>query len=686
MLKQIIWLLLIGSLSIGCEANSSTTAETDATTADTVSQFDLTTQMYVGEQTGAMARYELAAGDWHALPFPSDTRLGADGKVDFSGFPAARDGESAQLLKDYLSYAPDAQKGGFSIQPTIYVQFDLPLDASQLYAPLDSPKQLGNYFVTGLDAQSPDYGQSLPVRAALSPTKRGQHLLPNLLMIQPVWGKPLLPGHRYALVVRRSLKDAAGKVLGQPLVVQQVTAAWRKGADPATEHPELAKLAASLQPLHQAMLAGKVPVAYDDIAAMTVFTTADPAKELKDMAEWVRTKWQTKAATGWKISKKTNNYWMVEATYPSPNYQQGKCPYDAPGSGGFAYDAKGEPIVDHDEMLRVSVMLPVTRPVDAAGKTPLVLSAHGTGGDYQSYASGGPYDIANYLAVQGLAIASVDQPLHGPRCEPQLTDMALGLKTFNYTNMVAGRGGFRQSAIDTVVLNQMAAHGLLDPPAELSPKGAQYHLDGGRTSFIGHSQGGISGALVVAIEPSIKAFVLSGAGAGLSLTIMQRIDPLPIAELITKMLHLDEGELSEFHPAISLVQTLADVVDPLAYGYQATERLPGVRPPHILLTEGKLDVYTPADTSEALAACLGLDVLTPLVHMGDAMQLRGTQVLSPPVTDNQARNGFPTTLVLSQWAHDGHFAIFDEANAAWLYANFLQSVAKTGDGTAAFQD
>ncbi|MBI5608444.1 MAG: hypothetical protein HY902_06145 [Deltaproteobacteria bacterium] len=403
-----------------------------------------------------------------------------------------------------------------------------------------------------------------------------------------------------------------------------------------------------------------------------------------DLAQWLRSHWQPKAAANWKISKKTNNYWMLEASYLSPNLQQGQCPYDAPGSGGFAYDAKGEPIVDHVETLRVSVMLPVKRGADVAGKTPMVLSAHGTGGNFESYAHGGPNDIGNYLAVRGLAIASIDQPLHGPRCSPELTDMALGLKTFNYTNMVAGRGGFRQSALDSVVLTQMAVQGLLDPPAELSPKDAEYHFDANRVSFIGHSQGGISGALVVAIEPALKAFVLSGAGAGLSLTIMQRVDPLPIAELITKMLHLDEGELSEFHPAVSLVQTLADVVDPLAYGHLATQRKPGVRPPHILLTEGLKDVYTPADTSEALAACIGLDVLSPLVHASDAMEFRATQTLIPPVTGNQERNGFATTLLLSQWTHDGHFAIFDQDTAAWLYSNFLLTAAKTLDATADF--
>lgn len=684
------WLVLVCVASLAaCEADPGAPADAGkaADAGGNGAPFDIDAHLYAGQPSGATARYELQSQtEWHALPFPNDLRLNSNGSVDLSGFPAPRDGSTATLLQEYIASAPAALKGGFSIQPTIYVQFDAPLGKDELYAPLDSASQFGTYFLTAVDPESPDYAKPVPVRAAYSPPKRGQYLLPNMLMVQPVWGRPLRPNTHYALVVRRSMRDAQGKILGQPAVLTQLVQSWRKKADPTVAHPELAKLAAVLEPLRKAIAGGALPVAWEDLAAVTVFRTGDPTAELDTLAKWVRKNWQAQAATDWKVTTKGKAFWILEAHYPSPNFQQGACPYDDQGTGGFAWDAQGNPKVDHVEQLRVSIMLPVERPLDGSGKTPLVLSAHGTGGNYLSYAQGGENKISDRLAAKGLAIASIDQPMHGPRCSPELTDTALNYKTFNYLNMSAGRGGFRQSAIDSVVLTMMARQGLLDPPAQLSPNAETYQFDPERVSFIGHSQGGISGALVAAIEPSLRAFVLSGAGAGLSVTVIQRVEPVPIAELVTKLLLLDPKELSEFHPAVSLVQTLADVVDPLAYARFALTRPDGVRPPDILLTEGLNDVDTPSDTSEALAASMGLDVLAPIAHMSDAMKLRDTKVLYAPVTGNTERNGFPITALVAQWAHDGHFAIFDNAKAASLYAHFLSSAAETFQATADFSN
>jgi hypothetical protein len=127
---------------------------------------------------------------------------------------------------------------------------------------------------------------------------------------------------------------------------------------------------------------------------------------------------------------------------------------------------------------------------------------------------------------------------------------------------------------------------------------------------------------------------------------------------------------------------LADVTDPLAYGHRVFQRDEGVRPPHVLLTEGLLDKQTPSATSEALAAAVGLDVLAPAVHMNDAMKARKTQVLPSPQQGNLFKNGFPVTGLVSQWDGKDHFVIFTTAAAAGLYAEFLNSTAATGEASA----
>ncbi len=688
------WIALALQLAVsawGCDGSTAKTPDSasssDATAAsDSSAAVDLNAVVYPpGTLTGGMARMELeAAGpgkDWHALPFPNDIRRSTDGTLDLSGFPPPRDGELSDLLGSYLSHATQELRG-FSIQPTIYVQFDQPLAKANLLSPAKSLDQAG-YFLADVDPASPEYGQLKPLRGLISPPIRGQYLLPNLLMVQPLWGKPLRPLTRYAFVVRRSWKDAAGKVLAQPQPLKDLISLWKAGKTPAEAQSGLAKLAASLEPLHAALKAGKVLVPYDDLAAVSVFTTGNPPGQLQAMAQWVQTQWKPKQAKKWEIQKKTKDFWLLTATYQSPNFQVGKCPYDS--EGGFAFDKQGQPIVQADETMRLSMLIPVDRSADLEGRPPVVMSAHGTGGDYLSYAEGGKFKISEQLGTQGAVIVSTDQPLHGPRCKPEISGDALDLKTFNFINITAGRSGFRQSALDTVAMARLIRDGLFDVPAEMSPDGKPVQLDAMRMGFIGHSQGGLSGALAAAVEPSVRAFVLSGAGAGLSLTIMQRKDPQDIAGLIQALLSIDPGELSEFHPAISLVQMLADITDPLSYGRLVLERPVDVRPPHVLLTEGLLDAATPADTSEALASAIGLEILAPKVHLSQAMQIDNVRVLLPPQTGNLQRNGFAVTAVLSQWDTLDHFAIFTTDKVARLYKRFLTSTLLDGEAVADFK-
>jgi hypothetical protein len=635
---------------------------------------------WAGQSTGAVAVYDLEDKSWHGQPFPSDARRQPDGHLDLSGFPPPRTGDPSPLLTGYLEHASQILDG-WGVQPTLFVRFDAPLDKDGLVSAL-APAQTAPYLLLDVDAASPEYGRRIALNANLSGPQRGQYLESNLLAVQPAWGLPLREGTSYALLVRRSLRDAKGLPLGRAPLFAQVIDALALGKAPDTLPQPLQKLATSLLPLVQAWRDGKVTIPVADLAAATVFTTGHPTAQLQRMAEWVRTKAPSKPALQWKkIDSKDKSFDLYVGIYEGPDFQQGIPPYNATGSGGFVFDADGDPVVQRTVPLRVALAVPVDRTLEVGGKLPVVLSAHGTGGDYLSFVGGGTQRIGHNLAVRGLAVVSIDQPLHGPRCDPPISGDELDFKTFNFLNVSAGLAGFRQSALDTVFLARMVKEGQLDLPAKTAgDEGVA--LDGGRMAFIGHSQGGLSGALVAAVEPSLRAFVLSGAGAGLSMTILLRKDPMDIAATLSLMLNLDPYEVSELHPTIALVQLVADVTDPGAYAPEVLQRPAGQRPPHVLLTEGLLDAATPSATSEALASGMGLDVLAPLVHMSDAMQAKGTQVLTGPVTHNLTRNGFGVTALVSQWDGADHFVIFDDAKAAQLYTEFLGSTLETGDATA----
>ena len=664
--------LLLTAVLAGC--GTATAADGDASAGDAGTQIgplgDPTLDPWAGQQTGATARYELTAADWHATPFPTNTRMAADGQLDLSGFPAPREGEIPDILNNYLIYA-NAHLHGWSIQPTLYVQFDQPLDDTAFGAPTAQPTT-DAMFLMDVTPESPEYGTLIPLTARVSGPTRGAYLAANLLMAQPIWGRPLLPKTTYAFVLRRGQKDKAGLPLGRPAALAAVVDARMVTKDTSKLDAASAHWVTALEPLWKAMEAGKIAIAPKDIAAATVFTTGDQTVELQKMATWVREKATVEPAFGFAIiDDKNADFVLASAHYNAPNFQHGTCPYTTQGEGGFALAADGSPTVQATEVIRVSLVLP-KKPKLVGGKVPVVESAHGTGGDWLSDVDGGKYKIAALLAQQGLAVVSIDQPMHGTRCAPRtLTTDELDVDTFNFFNITAGLTGFRQSALDTVFLTRLLREGKLDVPVGIGPDKAAMAFATETVGFIGHSQGGLSGALAAAVEPNLRAFVLSGAGAGLSLTVVQRVYPVNFPELLTGLLSLDEGELSEFHPAISLVQAMADITDPLAYAYQTWQRPAGVRPPDVLLTAGLLDQDTPHLTAEALAASLGLDILAPSVHLDEALQLGKSQLLNGPVIGNRSVNGFNVTAIVTQWAKRDHFAIFDEPKLAAMYPNFL---------------
>src|SRR5262249_21256099 len=153
--------------------------------------------------------------------------------------------------------------------------------------------------------------------------------------------------------------------------------------------------------------------------------------------------------TQWKLQTKNSLYVEYQGRYgPSPNYQAGKLPFSDIGDGGQFEFKDGLPVVQDTFDLRFSLTVPVASscPMPANG-SPIVLYAHGTGGDFHSYLDDGT-GIA--LAQHCIASMGVDQIFQGtrPGSEPGASETKIGLTFYNVENPVAARTNGRQSAID----------------------------------------------------------------------------------------------------------------------------------------------------------------------------------------------------------------------------------------------
>lgn len=160
---------------------------------------------------------------------------------------------------------------------------------------------------------------------------------------------------------------------------------------------------------------------------------------------------------------------------------------------------------------------------------------------------------------------------------------------------------------------------------------------------------------------------------------MQREDPFIIRDLLLSGIGAPEGTmLSEMHPVIGLVQSLAELTDPINYAphwIAKSERDPS----SLLLTEGLYDIQTPADTSEALATAGRLGIVAPFEERDVfGLDLRGLDPIREPYSGNfEHPSGTAVTTGLAQFDTD-HFAIFTNSDASQLWANFFYSMAQDG--------
>lgn len=636
---------------------------------------------------------DACVNDFFDHPFPSDFRRDGDGRVRFAGYPNPN---QIPLLKMYIEYA-DKLLDGFSPIAAGHVRFDGAIDPSTLpKSPDAATKADATVQLIDVDDVSPEQGQRRPITLEWR-AQDGVYWLPNTLAFAPTFGHGLRPHTRYALVVTTGVKAADGGELGRSANLDAVLGLRAEGTDAgaAALHdawtPALAKLEAA-------------GVAAKDIAHLSVFTTGAPAEELFAIRDHVRESFPAPTAKNWTTASAQSSLRAYDGPYevyqgdygPSPDYQSGKLPFAAWGDGGaFGFEG-GKPKVQREFDLRFALAVPNESecPMPEGGY-PIVLYAHGTGGDFRSFIDD---RTAGSLAKQCIASMGVDQIFHGtrPGAPPADDDgAAVELLFFNFQNPAAARTNGRQSAIDEVQRARLFTESHMTVPSAVSKTGKEIRFDGSKVMFYGHSQGGQNGPLYLSIDDSARGGVLSGSGGVISITLLEKSLPLPAVSSLVKMMlgvkATDSDELTPLHPAISLVQSLVDTVDPINYvSHILREPRPGFAPKSIYQTEGVRpdftgDSYTPPHSIEVLAVQMGLPLMKPFQHYVSEMDFGGPSPIDIPaggVAGNLAAG--KASGVLAQFVppgkSDGHFVVFNVPAATVQAAQFCGELAASPVG------
>lgn len=618
-----------------------------------------------------------ATGDFYARPFPDDARLTAEGRPDLSGFPRA---EGSVFLQKTIALA-ERDARGFATTAGVYFALDGPLERSVEADFSASLAPEAGVFLVNLAS-----GERAPVRVHFD-ADGGPFGAPNLLALSPLQGRPLAPRARYAAVVRRTVRDAAGASLGVPRSLAELIAGRvpeGMSAAVAEEHSDaLARLA-------------ELGVPSSSLAGLAVFTTDDPVAGLAAVRAAMLARPLPRPVEPFRADETFDDFCVFSSTIDMPDYQSGTPPFNEVG-GDWRFDDAGAPIFQRDEPARLVVTVPRGK-MPPAGFPIVLLSRTGAGGDRPLVdrgvqpATGEPAlepgtGPALEFARVGWAGASVDGPHGGLRNVTARDEQFL---MFNITNPAALRDNVRQSAAELALQAHVLAALSFDASScpGLDTGGAPVRFDASRLALMGHSMGGTIAPLTLAVEPGFHAAILSGAGGSYIENVLYKLHPVPVkgpAELLLGV--AGQYSLTEQDPALNLFQWAAEPADPPVYAPYVVHAPREGTPTSVLMVQGIVDHYIMPTISQATSLSLGLDLA------GEALDEDTPEIATFPTLaarlpfSGRARVALParanidpeTTAVVVQaredGVEDGHEVIFQTEGPKRQYRCFLASFA-----------
>ncbi len=575
-------------------------------------------------------------------PFPDDARRDEDGTLSFSGFPNPY---VSPLLVAYLERAERVT--GFGPSSSIHVQLDGPVDGARMPTPAESIADGSALLLVDVDPDSPHWLERFPVQWEQTTYALSPYSPEHLLTVAPLHGYPLRPATTYALVLTTG--------------VARRSEDW---ADTWEERPELE---------HALSFLG---IERSEVAIATTFTTSDPLDEMRRIAWFVREQIDRPPAEhDIELLYEHTTYDAWRTHYQSPVFTFGEPPYLTAG-GEFRFREDGAPLVARFDDLRLAVCVP--KGVEAPPEGwPVVLFQHGTGGDYRDFCdSDALLEVGRRFGEVGILGLGIDQPLHGTRPG---AESASDLAHFNVVNPDSAATNFRQGAIDAIYLTHALA---TERWTFRGPDGLEVRTDPDRVMFMGHSQGGLTGALAAPFfGDDVKAAMLSGAGGVLAITVIERKDPLDFGELVRQLLEMQDDEpLTPLHPALTVVQTLVEITDPVNYApwwFNQRGTWDWQAPVPVLLTSGTADAATPFETALALAAAGRLPWVGDAATRGEAVRMRtGDPRPLPSMDAGAAWDGSTPTSGFSQYLDGTHWVVFEEQAASDLTIHWLDSTAR----------
>ena len=616
-------------------------------------------------------------------PFPLEFERDQDGTIALWKFPNPKHKPIIQRYIDAAEPLPD-----FGLNAGVFFPATEEIDGDSLPTLAESLMDDASAFVVNIDPSSPRYGERVPILCYVR-QRSGDFTKRGLITLLPMPGYPLAPNALYAAVLTDGLRDKKGLV-PEP---HPDFVALRDGEE--RTDPPFVRARTAFEPLWRYL--DEIGFPRERVLCATVFRTQDPWKEMLAIRDYVYSHPPSYVAGSLHPVEDYPDYCFLEGRFEIPIFQRGNPPYLFEG-GWIEFDESGAPVVDHYERLRFSLAIPKTRmPGDGF---PILIHSHGSGGDYRTLIDRGPrgspagHGLAWYLAKVGIASASMDAPHHGERDPFFIRSPDLeSLFFFNALNPPAMRDNVRQAAAEQMMLELMLSSLEVEPSlcpgvdASASPSGRIF-FDPELMLFHGHSQGAVVAGPFLGVDMPCRAALLTGAGAHMILTILNKKSPTDTLELLKFAAGLPptEDELNEFSPLLTLAQMLSEAADPANFARTYFfAYAPLAAPKHIFQIVGIDDTYVPLETEYAAALAATLSPAGDILDDSwlDRFGLIGLETLDYPVSLNRpAWDGSSVTAAfveyISDGSFDGHFVFYELAEPKHQALCFFRTLVESG--------
>lgn len=415
----------------------------------------------------------------------------------------------------------------------------------------------------------------------------------------------------------------------------------------------------------------------DKIAFVQVWRNDDPANELRGWLESAILL-GPQPVRNMEETRLLDQFCLIEGEISMPQFQQG-VPLFYPDGGQWTGLSDGTLV----EMNRMWVPFSITLPriEMPSNGWPLNIFIHGTAGLHTQIADRGrtkhpdghPEENLGpgyVFALQGMAGAGAALPIN-PEREPD----GLGWGFYNFFNIPAFIGNFRQSAVEQSMLLSTLLE-LEIPPSNCvmtngNGQARPHFFRSDKVSAMGQSLGALVLMLWQNFEPRVGAIIPSGAGAWYSeLLATSTIIP---GELLLQLLTFvnDSETINPLHPMALWLQATFESVDPLATASRISRRpYIGASAKHVYMPAGYLDGFFHPGSINALAGPLGVEFNGSVVEDS----LRAMLERRAKETDI---DGDRITAVIEQFGEDGildgHHVSYQLDAVKTIYNCFLRS-------------